>query len=273
MKNAEEVKVIIFDLDGTMYQQETFHRLYLAYALEGSMWEKEYDRLLLGMEEIFSNQALFKMGHYYTNVDQEYETVEEVLDFTGSETLSDEESFIYGGDAWSLLNILTARLGIDENKRRSAFIRVRKQMLGGEESIISSQTLTAAIKNLEYIKRKVLMTNTHAQSGHEFIEYLNITSLFDEIYLDAKKPDGMQEVIKSLLIREKVQPHEILSIGDHPWNDLLPAKKLGCKTLLVTPFQLADPSQWDGVVTSSDELAVVLMELTKSKQKEREVLQ
>ncbi|MBP3950193.1 HAD family hydrolase [Bacillus suaedae] len=262
-----DIKAIIFDLDGTMYQHKTFHRSFLKYLIEDTKWEESYDHLLLGMEKVFTNEALFKMGHYYLKDEQHCDTLETVLSFHGIEQVEAHAAdFIYGGDAWSILNIFANRLQIPEEQRFKAFNQIRQEMLVGQDPVILSDKLKAAIASLDGIKRKVLMTNTHTESGHEFIEHLQITSLFDEIYLDSKKPLGIQEVIKSLLVREGLHPHEILSIGDHPWNDLLPAKKLGCRTLLISPYELVGKSEWDATVSSSEEMAVVLGEIS---QKER----
>jgi FMN phosphatase YigB (HAD superfamily) len=263
MNWLQDIKVVIFDLDGTMYQHETFHQSYLKYVVEGTKWENSYAHLLAGMEKIFTNQSLFKMGHYYLNEMESFETIEDVLAFTGADTIEASSSnYIYGGDAWSIMNIFTNRLQVTEEQRRIAFNKVRKEMLVGQEPIILSKKLVEVISSLDMLKRKVLMTNTHTESGHEFIQTLQISTLFDEIYLDSKKPLGIQEVIKSLLIREDLQPHEILSIGDHPWNDLLPAKKLGCRTLLISPYELVGKTQWDLAVSSSDEMADVLEKIS-----------
>ncbi|XQY92160.1 HAD family hydrolase [Metabacillus sp. HB246100] len=260
MNWLQDIKAIIFDLDGTMYQHETFHKSYLRYVVEGTKWEEDYDFLLDGMENMLTNQADFKMGHYYLHESKIVRTKEDVLAFLGVADLplGDSRQYIYGGDVWSIMNILTNRMDIPEAKRRLAFNKVRGEMVVGADGIMMSERLLKAISRLDFLKRRVLMTNTHSQSGHEFIQALNISSLFDEIYLDSKKPVGIKEVIKSLLVREDLKPHEILSIGDHPWNDLLPAKKLGCRTILISPYDLVGKENWDFAVSTSDEMAEVL---------------
>ncbi|SID15530.1 Uncharacterised protein [Mycobacteroides abscessus subsp. abscessus] len=68
------------------------------------------------------------------------------------------------------------------------------------------------------------------------------------------KPEGIRGVMKRLG-EEGYQPHEILSVGDNPFNDLYPVKQLGGRTCLISRYEHAGSEEWDHSVKTIEELA------------------
>ncbi|OUM87937.1 MAG: hypothetical protein BAA01_10865 [Bacillus thermozeamaize] len=58
-----EIKVIIFDMDGTLYQEDTFMDRYIRYLLEGTEWEAETDAAVAEARKILYGQHPVKFGH------------------------------------------------------------------------------------------------------------------------------------------------------------------------------------------------------------------
>lgn len=264
MEWMKDIKAVIFDLDGTLYQDLAFHDRYLRYMIEETFWEKDYDLILDSIEEVFAGNHSFKMGEYYLNEETTAcKTVEELITFSGIEKVkeNDDQNYLYGGDAWSILGIYSVRMSIPPDKRYEAFAKVRKEMLEAPFQIEKHIGLFELIGSLDSMKRKVLMTNSFTQSGQEFTGFLGVINLFDEIHYDAKKPVGIREVIRAIQTREGLQASEILSVGDHAWNDLLPAKEAGCHTVFVNPYNCLGSESWDLTVKNLDELAEVLKPL------------
>ncbi|MDQ0415779.1 FMN phosphatase YigB (HAD superfamily) [Mesobacillus stamsii] len=258
MEWMKDIKAVIWDLDGTMYQELTFYRRYLRYLVEESKWEPHYETIVDTVENIFSGHHSFRVGSYYCIPPEKINTIDELIEFSGTtDTTQLSVGYLYGGDAWSVMNIISSRLNISPDKRKESFNRVREEMLQEPYAIEKKSTLFNEIEKLNVYK-KVLMTNTYTQSAQAFVDYLGVSKLFDEIHYDSKKPIGIAEVIRSIQIREGLETSEILSIGDHAYNDLLPAKIAGCRTIHISPYPSEDSSNWDRTVKTIDELTDLL---------------
>lgn len=149
----------------------------------------------------------------------------------------------------------TVKYGIDEAKRQEAFQQVRKEMLQGSSSFERHTGLYEAIRQLSVVQSKLLLTNSPENTGREFIAALGASVLFSDIIYGAGKPVGMEQFMSELMKREGLRPEQILSIGDHAWNDLYPVRKLGGRTAWISAYPSSDPSPWDVRLTTLDELA------------------
>ncbi len=92
---------------------------------------------------------------------------------------------------------------------------------------------------------------------------MEIRHLFDEVHYGAEKPLGLQSYFASQL-EQGYQAHEILSIGDNPWNDLHPAKQMGGRTCFISPYSSSDPEPWDLRLTTLDELGQLMRAIQES---------
>lgn len=65
---------------------------------------------------------------------------------------------------------------------------------------------------------------------HEYLKKVRSVSSF-LVLGDAKKPST--KVMKKLLAKINIEPHEVAIVGDRPLTDILAGKRLGAKTILV----------------------------------------
>lgn len=282
MEWMKEIEAVIFDLDGTLYQDVSFHRRYIAYLLEGTEHEEQTDRFIEIADQILRNNHPVKIGCFYDfKLDCAWQgnrdEVTEVITWDG-ERLNPEklnrgpwaenrvfphDSFFYIGDAWSVVALLAKRFSLSYDKIKEAFTRLRESMLSEPYVIRRHQPLIDAIHSLTPLKRKILITNTFAASGRKFVQYLGLERCFDQIIYDGNKPQGMDFVVKALLQDGQYKPQQILSIGDNAWNDLHPVHRAGGRTIWVSPFTSVDTEHWDAACTSLDELTELLLALQR----------
>lgn len=274
----KEIKVVIFDLDGTLYQDHSFYRRYLSYLVEGSEVESCLEQLIDEASQILSNQHCLKLGHLYDS------TQDHVLEFNQGQIVKaqtwkggdigqdkfresyssrqvDLQDYLYAGDAWSIVGIMAKRLNTQQEKIREAFIRVRKDMISETFGILRDNSLIEAIEALTAVKGKILMTNTHAESGIEFVNYLGMNQMFDEIIYDGNKPAGIETLMQSILKKYDLQPHQVLSIGDNAWNELYPIQRMGGRTVWVSPYQSSDYKTWDHRLSKLADLSNFIRDL------------
>ncbi|MBW7457766.1 HAD family hydrolase [Paenibacillus sepulcri] len=272
------IKVIIFDMDGTLYQEDTFLERYIRYLLEETEHEGETEAAMSIGRAILAGEHAIQFGHFY-HTEDDLGLVREgdrfVQGFTWDGAAIDEHACAYGplssqaphlihiGDPWGIATVLSHKYKLTEQKLRSAFDRVRKEMVLTPYQFECHSDLFRAIEELTAVEKKSLMTNTHLESGVEFMSYMQIRHLFEDVVYGANKPFGLQSYFTSLLA-QGYQAHEILSIGDNPWNDLHPAKRLGGRTCFISPYPSSDPEVWDLRLNHLEELEQLMRAIQES---------
>lgn len=269
MEWLKNIKVVIFDMDGTLYQDYTFLGRYVEHLLKDALPQETIDSKVREAYAILEGDHTARLGYFYDAVNQtvvahENRQLTRSFHWNGEECAYQEEEIeqlFYIGDPWGIARLYADQHDIDEQKRMLAFHKVREEMLSAPYEIYGHLPLFDAITNLQ-VEKKILMTNTPEPSGPEFVKHMQIDKLFDDYLYGAEKPYGMQATVKKVL-EEGYEAHEILSIGDNPWNDLHPVKHAGGKTCLITKYAFSDPTDWDITVSSIEELTEFLQAQAK----------
>ncbi|GGD89697.1 HAD family hydrolase [Paenibacillus nasutitermitis] len=272
------IKVIIFDMDGTLYQDHTYLARYIRYLLEGTKHEGDTQTVLRAAAAILAGEHGIKFGHFYHTL-HDVGLVRQgdgfIQGVTWEGAAVEEGHEAYGqwpvlaphlipiGDPWGIATVVRHRYKLPETKLHEAFTRVRKEMLLAPHQFELRSDVFQAIEELTGVGRKILMTNTHLESGSEFLDYMGIRHLFDEVHCGAGKPLGLGGYISTLL-EQGIQPHEILSIGDNPWNDLHPVRQMGGRTCFISPYPSGDPEAWDLRLSTLDELEQLMRGIQES---------
>ena len=271
----KNIEVVMFDLDGTLYQDASFYKRYTELLFHEHKHEARVGEFLEDMASLLEGRHACSIGDWYHPGSDTWTrgSVEHPVhrDWNGQEVVIEPLPFsdipsIYTGDAWSIVAIFAAKYGVDEAQRQRAFQQVRKEMLQGASSFERHQGLYDAIGQLTGVGAKLLMTNSPENTGSEFIAALGCLELFDKIVYGADKPHGIERYMKEIMERDGWRADQILSIGDHAWNDLYPVQKLGGRTIWLSPYPSSDPSQWDVTLSTLDELTDVLVDLQRVKQ-------
>ncbi|MCM3585435.1 HAD family hydrolase [Mesobacillus maritimus] len=270
MNWIKEIKAIIFDMDGTLYQEDTFLGRYLTYLLEDSCSEREIESVIKAAYKILNGEHFVSLGHFYDLNRNHFCTHKDLVpghafSWEGQRLqqrdLKDSDLF-YIGDPWCIALVFAKKYGVSVEVGMNAFKRVRAEMLTSEFAIPRNERLIQALKYLD-VDTKILITNSPFESGEVFLEYLDVLPYFNQTIYDGKKPKGIETIMNDL-IEKGYQPEEILSIGDNPFNDLHPARKRGARTVLISDYHRADTTPWDYQVRNIDELASFLLEFGKA---------
>ncbi|SFK96512.1 FMN phosphatase YigB, HAD superfamily [Paenibacillus sp. 1_12] len=276
MNWLHNVEVVLFDLDGTLYQDGTFYKRYMELLFGNGEYAARLDDLLAEMALLLDGGHSSRIGDWYHPGSDSWsrgcgslvywnwqgQVVEAAAELTAI-------SSIYAGDAWSLVSIFAAKYGVGEAQRQQAFQQVRKEMLQGASSFERHHGLYESIGNLTGVRKRILLTNSPENTGREFISALACTELFDEIVYGAGKPSGLEQYMTEMMEREGLRPDQILSIGDHAWNDLYPVRKLGGYTVWLSPYPTSETEQWDVQLSTLDQLTALLVELQEAKLQSR----
>ncbi|MCI3927204.1 HAD family hydrolase [Paenibacillus sp. TRM 82003] len=290
----QDIEVAVFDMDGTLYQDHEFASRYIAHLLEGTPHEADIPAWQNAAAGIFAGDRPFRVGHWYDAANGSCADLAGALfpsaamrayDWDGGEALPPElaaawpgdaaawseaaasRRLLYAGDAWSVVAVIAARLGVPEANRQRAFRQVREEMLAPPHAIARHDRLLAAVKRLPC--RAMLLTNSPADTASAFVRHLGLEGAFEYTAFGSGKPDGLAALLTRLVVEECVPPARIVSIGDHAWNDLEPARLAGCRTVAVAPYAAeAEPTHhpWDLQIRSLDELAELIEQIQPSKE-------
>ncbi len=259
------VRTVIFDLDGTIYQNTAFHRDYLRYLVEGTD-RADWAQALIGFaDDVFAGKKLV-MNRFYRSEAGNPQTLDELFLTIAAgicppmtyEQARDSRGLIYLGDAWAVMALIGATLGLIGNGRGDQiYRRVRAGM--EQEGMRGNTALKAAIERLSKRCDVILLSNSYEDTARAFLEQLGFDGVFEHIRYSANKPFDMIAILKDFNPRMFDQPETVWSIGDHAYNDLMPVSQMGGRTVWINGFDqnVAHPA-CDVVLMTLDDLAKYL---------------
>lgn len=245
MKKAlQDVRVILFDMDGTLYQDHTFHRDYLRYLLDGTEREAFTEEAIRLADEIMTH-GVVPMDRFYrvqpTSRAGTWKQLAEYLRGCMIDEMPFEMCYRDGlgelrflADPWEVATMIAAALGTLEQNGEEAFLRVRKEM--EDNALAPDPELRGVLEALKERYITVLLSNSPQQSAANFIDRLDFTGAFTFIAYDACKPYQLFESLHSCPGLEDVSDQTILSVGDHAFNEIVNVHLAGGKTIWMDPY-------------------------------------
>lgn len=233
---------VIFDFDGTLYQDTAFIRPYIAYLCEGTPFAQQVDAIegfardvLDGLRIPFNafyrpaDLSVFSSRNRIAPAD-----VARALDGLNAVYRPDarygdalaDRGLEYLGDAWALMRLIAHALDLDDPDRTERAFRLTRAEMGKRE-LASDARLAHAVRALSRRARVVLMSNSYRETVEPFIASLGFAGAFPLIVPSADKPYRMVENLVAALPDAMDEPSHVLSIGDHAFNDLMPIRNAG----------------------------------------------
>lgn len=259
-----DIKTVIFDLDGTIYQNNSFHRDYVHFLLDGTdkiAWEKDISACI---DRIYKGE-LITMNAYYSAAFIDAQSPVDLFEQLAARRLDDmsfeealcDDGIIYLGDAWALVSLIGNALGLLEGERCNEIYKLTRDKMS-RDGMKGSRRLRDAIIELGRHYNTVLLSNSYESTALDFLHQLQFDGVFNDAVYSANKPRGMAENLARRCPELYTEPQSFLTIGDHAFNDLMPLQRLGCKALWINPFEGVNEPAYDITVHTLDELACCL---------------
>ena len=273
----DNIKVIICDLDGTLYQDKQYYKRFISHLLKGTSFEAFESVIQAKAEAIMEGKDQFLLGHLYDKTqDLTGKTLEERLEIKPIiNTKGHFEDYLdrrYGfiGDGWNIVFMLATQLGIEQAAVDRAFARVREEMLMPKYAIEVNKELIQVLGELaNHMEGMYMMTNTARPEAIDFTKYIDLEDKFHVIHYGADKPFGLMKHLPEILKKHQVDGTEVLAIGDHGYNDLYPVKVVGGHTILTSPYTIYDHIDWSKRVYTLEQLKEQLQEVLECCKKEK----
>jgi FMN phosphatase YigB (HAD superfamily) len=237
------IETIIFDLDGTLYDEE---RIYDRYA-------EELARLMGAgpREEFLTHWGELKTGTLPSPVGLGYDIERDLLfSHAGGRPgayrtwrgpvqdpvpEAEVEGSLFGdmrfniGDWWGVLSALANTFGLSREQRSLAFRATRAHMATPDGALLPDENLGAVLDRLrERGFTLVAMSNSPVDSVQDSLRQLGVAGHFSAVVADAHKPEGMH----TFLAGDRAA-HSVLSVGDNYVNDIEPALDAGAAALYI----------------------------------------
>ena len=263
------MRVVIFDLDGTLYQGEAFLPRYLELIGHHTGVDVEVARAEL--ESILAGEHSVTMGDFYDpDADRLLHApawrIVGATDWQG-DALDDSrigrnvgyhDGLIYLGDAWQVVRAVAAHLGASSDGVKAAFHAVREAINTASDQLLDTSALAPVLAELHRFEHRLLMTNTPESLGRELVESLGLVAWFDGIRFGARKPAGLEQWLDELTAELAVDPDQVLCVGDNYFNDVLPAVRSGCRAIWLDPYGQAPHEGPEVAVPGLGEVASLL---------------
>lgn len=229
------VKTVVFDLDGTIYQDTLFYKNYIHFLVENTQYSDWEEEIIRYCDSVFDGKRLIMNDNYRIKT-KEFSSLSEFFEaLEDSHCDSEDKDTINLGDAWSVMTLIGQTLGLSlDGRGDEIFAKTRQLMI--ENGLVSDKELYEAIKKIGKIYNVVLLSNSYESTAKEFLNNMNFDDAFTKIGFSSLKPDGMIAALNRVCPYALNEPETIVTIGDHAYNDLAPLAARGAKTVWINPY-------------------------------------
>jgi FMN phosphatase YigB (HAD superfamily) len=237
-----DIKTILFDLDGTVYQNDSFHRDYLSLLVKDTPYAP-WEHQLINMADAILSGTFIPMNQFYRTGAGPVNTMDDVAASlqAGALDLSFREAYkgplpdiVYLGDAWAVVTLLAQTLRISREVQDKTFQEVRGQMF---RTLVPNTGLIETLTALKARYVTVLLSNSPQDTAEAFIRRLGLENAFTHIGFASGKPYGLLHCLEQFAPDALSHPHALLSIGDHVFNEIENVRLLGGRTLWICLYR------------------------------------
>ncbi|MBL0386425.1 HAD family hydrolase [Tumebacillus sp. ITR2] len=254
--DLSKVSLIIYDLDGTLYE-DTHHFDYYAKELRKRLPAEAQEAFQTDYETARRDEHPLRIGRTYdANRDlilvQIKGDVSEVYRWDGTPLSESEVRELYPdkvevnlvdmfsvGDLWWIPGCISRHYGLTDAQTTEAFLATREFMMGPDFHMNNIEGLRDALaQSRANGVKQVLVTNSPQPDSEKILDKIGLLESFDEKVFMARKPSGTKAVFERIKNQFDVPYENILSVGDNWVNEILPAMELGSQTVYIDPHDI-----------------------------------
>jgi putative hydrolase of the HAD superfamily len=250
-------KLLIFDLDGTLYE-DTDHFDYYCRLLQKRVSDEKKQAFWNTYESMKNGTHPVGIGKVYdikndasVTVDPMTLQVTKVTSFEGiewseeqlkkeyeGELVYDFERLIAIGDGWWLPYATAMHFGLKQSDTWECYNATKEYMVTDQFTLSKTPGLKDALMRMREKKKLVLMTNSEREDVKRLLNELELEGIFHTLHTESQKPLLTKDKLHAILEEFQVQPHEAVSIGDNFINEIAPALLMGLKAIYIQPNRI-----------------------------------
>ncbi|MFZ5816641.1 MAG: HAD family hydrolase [Bacillota bacterium] len=275
------VRVIVYDLDGTVYDDTRHFELY-AREIQSHLPEEVREPFWADYTAaVEGRHPALRIGTFYDVqrdlvLEMRGGRVERALHWDGSElppvlreqiypgpVEPDHRSLLNVGDLWWVPSAVSFHHGGVAEKHGEAFLKIREIMSDPAFEVRPIPLLAEVMAGLRGKVVQVLATNSPQPDSEAILRKVGLLGLFDRMYFRSNKPAGLRRIMEEIAADYRIGMGNILSVGDNLVNEIAPSRALGCQAVYIDPHGTAGPEEADLVVPSMSLLLPELQRLGK----------
>ncbi len=270
-----KITTIVFDLDGTLYE-DTHHFHYYADLLKNKLTPEKQKAFEKDYLAVGAGKHTLMIGRVY---DAEQDlilahrdgTVTQGWTWTGEEVPKERLANLYAeplqfdllnmlsiGDLWWVPVSIAKHYGLSSEEAYHAFLQTREHMMTDDFLLEPLVEFADVLEKLHTKYKLILMTNSPQTDSDVILKKLGFTSYFHDKIFEANKPINTADRLAYISQKHDVPFNQMLSVGDNYINEILPAARLGCKSICIDPNGIFENSEATHTVAGLAELAVTL---------------
>ncbi|MFC0557757.1 HAD family hydrolase [Halalkalibacter alkalisediminis] len=243
-------KLVIFDLDGTLYEG-TDHFDYYAEQLKDKVIDSKKDEFMNEYELMKQGKHIVSIGKVYDverdlvlTIDPMTLLVSSAHTWEGNELREDQRSEFYNatlafnfkdmiaiGDGWWLPFVAAKHFGVKDCY--PSYLATKEYMVTDQFSLERLPKLKEGLEELRQQTQLVLMTNSDREDVTRLLKELQLDGVFDHVVTSAQKPSQTTPLFTELLRQYQLEPNQVVSVGDNFINEIAPALLLGMKGIYI----------------------------------------
>jgi FMN phosphatase YigB (HAD superfamily) len=262
----QDIRVIVYDLDGTLYEDTSHFDQYARLLAEElpadrrQAYLREYEAACRGDHRALRIGTWYHAAHDLVlhvhsgrigravRWDGTELTGEEVGEFFPDPVAIDHETVMNVGDLWWIPVALSAHYGGTAPHWNRSFLQVREILAGESFTIRPTPGLRETIQSLQGRVIQVMMTNSPQPDSEAILRKVGLYGLFDRMCFRSNKPAGVRAVLDDLVLSYGVRPEQILSVGDNLANEIQPARQYGARTVFLDAHGIGREGDADLVI-------------------------
>ena len=257
----KEAKLLIFDLDGTLYEGDEHFEIYANFIKkhlkpnEQSEYEKIYLEVLKGnhpllVGKVYDGQedVIWTWDPFTEELTEARNWLNEIVQIKNAPTRLPVSSFDYQrwvpiGDGWWPPYVIGRHFHLNNDQMFGAYHDTKEEMAKKDTLLQATPGLKEYLSTLTENAILILMTNSEASDVARILELLELSHLFKERITFAEKPVRTKEHFTYLLEKYQATTDDAVSIGDNFMNEISPALQLGMTAVWLTRDQAPIKSQ------------------------------
>ncbi|RWZ55166.1 HAD family hydrolase [Halobacillus fulvus] len=248
----ETAKCLVFDLDGTLYE-DTDHFDYYARLLKECVddqkqedFQKDYERAQEGSHPVQIGKVYDAERDVVLTVNPFSFIVEQVEEWSGNAWTDRRvrttylepvhlnfHSMIALGDGWWPPFSIALHYGVTRAEAYDCYVKTKDYMSSGQFEMTKTKGLREALLQWREEKRLVLLTNSEAYDVKNILKNLDLEGVFHEVIPSANKPEKTDQWFEQILDNWEGEASEIVSIGDNFMNEIAPALQYGFQAVFI----------------------------------------
>lgn len=273
-----KIKAIIFDLDGTLYEDK-HHLKHYAEIIKNILSPKLKENFMIECNKAILGKHILRIGKIYDAPKDliligNDKKVVHAYKWDGTCLEKNLMEYMYPGEIEiDIMNIISVEdplwligcigmhYGLDKPTSHSAYLQERNYIMSSEFIMYPVKELRETLEDLKTKVKLILLTNSHELSSETIIKKLGIHHVFTEKIFEGDKPTKTIEILNQIRNKFNLSFSEILSVGDNYMNEILPAKRLGCKTIYIDTYNIRSNEDADYVVKNVSEMINIIKDI------------